>query len=151
KGFRTGFRRSVRLCNISIHRAPVPFLRLQTEMTPDDGAGQRLDVQHHFAVLEDADGAGRLADGHGNRGRLSADGGGRPVAGAETFAQRDSFGGYVEVHAGGDDDAVAADNDGAFKLGDVLDLLADAGIADVALFFAVAAERVEIDWPGHLQ
>ena len=47
--------------------------------------------------------------------------------------QGDAVGGGIDVHAGGHRHAVAADDDGAFELGDVLDLLADLAVADVAL------------------
>src|SRR5262249_22940518 len=48
-------------------------------LPPDHWPGERLDAQHHVAVLEDADSAGRLADRHGDPLGLLADAGGRPV------------------------------------------------------------------------
>ena len=57
---------------------------------------------------------------------LLADGGGGPVARAQPLAERDALGRGVDVHARGHGDAVAADDDGPFELGDVLDLLAHA-------------------------
>src|SRR5262249_52416435 len=47
--------------------------------------------------------------------------------------------------------AVAANDDAAFELGDVLDLLAHRGVADVALRMTVAAEGVEVHRPRHRQ
>ena len=70
-------------------------------------------------------------------------------AGAEAFAEGDAFGGTVDVHAGGFGDAVAADDDGAFELGEVFDLFADFAVADVAFVGRVAAEGVEVERPRH--
>jgi len=56
----------------------------------------------------------------------------------------------VDVHAGGLGHAVALDQDGAFQLGDVLDLLADTA-SRTSLPPAVAAEGVEVQRPAHRQ
>src|SRR5207302_10899403 len=106
-----------------------------------------LDVQHDLAVLEDADRARRLTDGHGYRLRLAADGRRRPVPAAQPLAERDPLGRDVEVDAGGDGDTVAADQDRAFELGQVLDLFAHPAVTDVELSGRVAEKRVTVERP----
>ncbi len=73
------------------------------------------------------------------------------MARAEAHAQRDVLVGRLDAHAGGHGHAVAADDDGALQLGDVLDLFAHRHGAHVALGVAVAAERVEVHRPRHRQ
>src|SRR5262249_55703373 len=116
---------------------------------PNDRASERLDTKHNPAVLKDADRAGRLTDGHGNRIGLLADGRGGPVPAAEPHAEGDSLGQDVEVHASRHGHGVAPDDNGPFELGDILDLLTDFAIANVPLGLTVAAERVEVDGPSH--
>src|SRR5262245_12243945 len=64
-------------------RDAVGVAGLHVESAPDDRAGQRLDVQHHLAVLEQADGARRLTDGDGDGLGALADSGGGGVTGAQ--------------------------------------------------------------------
>src|SRR5207302_9851726 len=68
---------------------------------------------------------------------------------AEYFAQRDSFSQDIEEHASGDGDPVPTDDDRPFQLSNIFNLLANLAIPDIPLGFAVAAERVEVDRPGH--
>src|SRR5262249_52054202 len=79
------------------------------------------------------------------------DGGRGPVTRAQSLAQGDALRRDVQEHASGDGNAIAANDDCAFELGDVLDLLADLAVTDIALGPAVAAERIEVDRPGHGQ
>ena len=57
--------------------------------------------------------------------------------------------GRVDVHAGRLGDAITVDQDGPFQLGDVLDLLSNAPVANVALLPAVPAEGIEIERLAH--
>ena len=78
-------------------------------------------------------GAGGLADRHGDSVGLLADGRRRPVPGAQAFAERDTLGQHVQVHASSNRHAVPANDQCPFELGNVLDLLADLAVADVSL------------------
>src|SRR5213596_430027 len=118
-------------------RHPVCLLGLHLEMSPDQRPGERLNAQDYLTILENADRAGGLTDSHGDRVRLAADGGRRPMPGAETFTQRDPFGENVQEHARRNRNTIAADDDRSFQLGDVLDLLAYLAIPDIALRLAV--------------
>src|SRR5262245_16911346 len=110
-----------------------PVARVHVKMRPDHGPGQGRNIEHDGAVLKDADNAGRLADTHGNRLRLLGNGRGRPVARSESLAESDPLGRSVQVHACSLGDAVPLNDEGAFELRDVHDLLADARIANGAL------------------
>src|SRR5690606_34145581 len=88
-------------------RSPVRLRRwLNLQLRPLQAAFQWLDAEDDVAVLEDADGPRRFADGDGNRlGSLRHRRSG-PVAGAEAFAERQALSGCVEMPAGGHHDAV---------------------------------------------
>src|SRR5262249_6970001 len=132
-------------------QAVLGFLRLQPERLPNVRTGQRLDMQYHLAVLEDSHRPGRLADRHRDRLGLTTDRRRGPVAAAQSLTQGKPFGRNAQIDATGDGDPVAADQDRAFELREILDRLADAAVAEVTLFPAVTAERVKVQWPRHTQ
>ena len=70
------------------------------------------------------------------------------MAGAQPLGEGQAGGGGVDDPAGGLDGAVAGDDEGAVDLGDLLDRLADAQVAEVPLLAAVALERVEAQGAG---
>src|SRR5947209_13721947 len=99
-------------------------------------------MQDHFAALEDPHRARRLADRDRDRLGFFADGRRRPVTAAKSLAQGDSLSSHVKIHTGGYGNAVAADQNCAFQLSQVLNRLAYPPIPHVPLFGAVATERV---------
>src|SRR5262249_54038236 len=113
--------------------------------------GQGLDAKDDLAIQEDAHRTGRLADRDRDGLRLPSDCGGGPVTSAQALAQRNALRRGVDVHAAGDRDTVAADDDRPIELGDFFNLFADLPIADIALGSAVTAEGIVVLRPRHAQ
>ena len=114
-------------------------------VVPLHGAGvpHPGDAQLDLAVLKDADGAGRLAHDNRERARHIRDRGGGSMPGSEAFRERQAGCGGVNDSAGGLDRAVARNHERAVHLGDLLDRLTDAAVAEVAPALGVAAERIK--------
>ena len=126
--------------------------RLGIEVDPLHRPAERLDAEHHFAVLKQPHRAGRFADGDGHRRRRPADLGRRPVAGAKTLGQRQvGRARRVDLLRAGHDVPVGRHDERPVELGDFLDALADLGVGQVPLGAAVAAQRIEAHRPAEAQ
>src|SRR5271157_2160075 len=101
------------------------------------------DAENDVAILKEPDGAVGLADNDGHGPGHLGDGRGGPVPRAQTLGEGQPGHGSVDQPAGGLDRAIPGHDEGAVHLGDLLDRLTNAGVADVALLAAIALKRVE--------
>src|SRR5436190_6902712 len=124
---------------------------LRVHVVPFHGLIHGLDAEDDGAALEDADGTGGLRDRDGDGVGGLGDRSRGPMAGAETFRERQAFGFGIEDPASRDDVAVGRDDERTIDLGKLFDALADARVRDRAVFLLVAAEGVVNSFVRHRQ
>jgi len=110
---------------------------------PFDGLIHRFDTKHEQAVLEDPNGAARLAhddsDGFGSLGDCCRS----PVSRSESFGELEIFVEDFDDLSGAFDDTIGSDDEGPVHLGDFFDVFSDPSIVQVSMFTAVTFEGIE--------